>query len=76
MYDVADHVARLTKMRTQAQTGGPGTIDVTALADQQSQEAADAGLLARIDPAKLPNYDTIREDLRNDLWVPHIYSAE
>ena len=75
VYDVADHVARLTKMRTQAQTGGPGTIDVTALADQQSQEAADAGLLARIDPAKLPNYDTIREDLRNDLWVPHVYSA-
>jgi putative spermidine/putrescine transport system substrate-binding protein len=75
VYDVGDHVARLTKMRTQAQTGGPGTLDVTALSDTNAQEAADGRLLARIDPSKLPNYANIREDFRNDLWVPHIYSA-
>src|SRR5436190_8554756 len=73
VYDVGDHTSRLTKMRTQA--GGPGTIDVAAFADQQAQEATDAGLLARIDPAKLPNYASIREDFRSDTWVPHIYSA-
>jgi putative spermidine/putrescine transport system substrate-binding protein len=73
VYDVGDHTSRLTKMRTQA--GGPGTLDVAALADNQAQEAADAGLFARIDPARLPNYAHIREDFRSDLWVPHIYSA-
>jgi putative spermidine/putrescine transport system substrate-binding protein len=73
VYDVGDHTSRLTKMRTQA--GTPGTIDVAAFADNQAQEAADAGLLARIDPARLPNHATIREDFRSDLWVPHIYSA-
>jgi putative spermidine/putrescine transport system substrate-binding protein len=73
VYDVGDHTSRLTKMRTQA--GGPGTIDVAAFADSQAQEATDAGLLARIDPAQLPNAANIREDFRSDLWVPHIYSA-
>lgn len=75
VYDVGDQVARMTKMRTEGQTGGPGTIDVTALSDQQAQEIADASLLARIDPARLSHYADIREDFRNDLWVPHIYSA-
>lgn len=75
VYDVADQVARMTKMRTQGQTGGPGTIDVTALSDQQAQEMAAASLLGKVDPARLSNFANIREDFRNDLWVPHIYSA-
>lgn len=75
VYDVADHVARLTKMRTQARTGGAGTLDVTELSDQQAQEAGNADLLAKVDPAKLANFPNIRQNLRSELWVPHIYSA-
>lgn len=67
------HTERMTKMR--AEKGGPGTFDVVGLADTDMQKMINEGLLAKLNPEKIPNWDDIHENLRNEYYVPHIFSA-
>lgn len=75
VYDVADQVARATKMRTQAQGQGKGTIDVAEFGDIDMQEMINADLLAEIDTGRLENFGNVIETFTNKFWIPHIYSA-
>jgi putative spermidine/putrescine transport system substrate-binding protein len=75
VYDVGDQVQRMTKMRTEGESDGPGTLDVTELSELDMQEMINADLLAEIDTSRLGNGGDLLEALTHEFWVPHIYSA-
>lgn len=73
VYATGDETSRMTKMRTEK--SGQGTFEVVHQADYEFQELINEGLLTKLDMSKMPNASHIRETIKNDYFVPHIYSA-
>lgn len=74
VFDAGDASTRMAKLRTERD--GPGSFDVVGLDHLEMQEMVDAGLLQKLDRSKLDNADAIKQSLRSDYWIPHIYSAQ
>lgn len=72
-FDTADQVARKTKLLTQKNSES-GTLDVVELSDVDMQTMVQAGIMEKLDTAKIPNLKYVQDKLKNPYWVPHIYS--
>ncbi len=73
VYAPGDETSRMTKMRTEK--SGQGTFDVVIQADYEFQELINEDLLAKLDDSKMPNASHIRSSIKNEFFIPHIYSA-
>lgn len=73
IYATGDETSRMTKMRTEK--AGQGTFEVVHQADYEFQELVNEDLLAKLDTGKMPNASHIRPTIKNDYFIPHIYSA-
>ncbi|MCW4456839.1 PotD/PotF family extracellular solute-binding protein [Microbacterium sp. MPKO10] len=73
VYATGNDTARLAKLRAE-KNSADGSMDVVALSIIEMQQAADAGLLEKLDTSKVPNLANVDEKLKNPYWVPHIYS--
>lgn len=58
----------ITDIRTKVK-GGANDLDVAELYGGSCQQAADEGLLEKLDYSKIPNAAGIPENLRNDYWI-------
>jgi putative spermidine/putrescine transport system substrate-binding protein len=58
----------ISDIRTKVK-GGANVIDVAELYGGYCQQAADEGLLEKLDYSKIPNASGIPEHLRNDYWI-------
>ena len=73
VYATGDETSRMTKMR--AEKSGAGTYDVVHQADYEFQELINDDLLTKLDYSKMPNASHVRSTIKNDYFIPHIYSA-
>lgn len=65
--------ARMTKVRIEKD--GESTYDVVNLQDNTMQQLINEDLLLKLDYSKIPNAKNITSGLKNDYFIPHIYSA-
>lgn len=82
VYDLGDQIARIAKLKAEAQSGR-GTMDVVGLPTLEANSLAEAGLLMRLSDEEVPNLQNIKESVANEYCVPRgmsvtgiIYNAE
>ncbi|MFC4298247.1 MAG: extracellular solute-binding protein [Castellaniella sp.] len=74
IYDVGDYTSRMTKMRA-SRNAHRAAMDISTLGDIDMLEMSEAGTLAPVDEAHVPNLANVYEDFRVSYAVPHFYSA-
>ncbi|WP_029088629.1 ABC transporter substrate-binding protein [Brevibacterium album] len=72
VFDAGDVNALITKLGAEA--GGPGTYDVVNMTEKAQAQPIEDGLLEKLDTSKIPNWENIDPDLRNDYCIPHVHS--
>jgi putative spermidine/putrescine transport system substrate-binding protein len=75
LYDVGRPAERKTKLLAE-RNARTGNIDVVHLNGPDMYDMQEAGLLEKLDLAKIPNAKNIEPRFAEDYSVPHIYSAE
>jgi putative spermidine/putrescine transport system substrate-binding protein len=73
--DIGDEEPRRAKVFAQRHLAH-GTVDVFCTQATGASLMNAAGLLEKLDPAKIPNLVHVRPDLRTDFAVPHIMSPQ
>jgi putative spermidine/putrescine transport system substrate-binding protein len=73
--DVGDESPRYAKLVAQKMLPR-GSMDIACFGAPNGFRAGQAGLIEKLDPAKAPNLKNVSDFLRNDYFVPHIWSAQ
>lgn len=73
--DIADETPRFAKLVAQRMLPR-GTYNIACLGAPNGYRAAQMSLVEKLDPTKAPNLNNVLPTLRNEYFVPHIYSAQ
>jgi putative spermidine/putrescine transport system substrate-binding protein len=73
--DVADETPRVAKLFASRRLPH-GTLDVACMGAPQGFRCGEAGLLETLDETSVPNLRYLRPDLKSNVFIPHIYSAQ
>ena len=73
--DIANDDPRKTKLLAERQSRR-GSMDVACLSDSDMYIVAQSGTFEPIDPKQMTRLDKVFPELRSDIAIPHIYSAQ
>jgi putative spermidine/putrescine transport system substrate-binding protein len=73
--DIANNDPRKTKLLAERQSRR-GSMDVALLSDSDMYIVAQPGTFDPIDPKQMTRLDKVFPELRSDIAIPHIYSAQ
>ena len=73
--DVANADPRKTKLLAERQSRR-GSMDVSCLSDNDAYIVSQSEVFEKVDPAQVKRLDKVFPELKSDIAIPHIYSAQ
>ncbi|BAM87777.1 putative ABC transporter substrate-binding protein [Bradyrhizobium oligotrophicum S58] len=73
--DVANADPRKTKLLAERQSRR-GSMDVSCLSDNDAYIVSQSDVFEKVDPAQVKRLDKVFPELKSDIAIPHIYSAQ